>query len=704
MKTKKILIVIATLFIQFTIFGQTGTLDSLGNIDPRRAEIKLIARADNDSVVLRWAPNTAGGWSIANKIGYIIERISITETGELDPANYIVLTEKPVKPWTLEEWEQYSPRDNKFAAISAQALYGKAFIPSALDEGNINALKNAADELMNRYSFSLFCADNDPLAAIGLGLRLTDKNVEKGKQYAYRVYTAQITNDYAFDTAYCFVETSGYQKFPAPAELNFESGEKRIVLRWNHNLGIEFSGYYIYRSEDGVNFTQLNETPLIFPTPIGAINEATPRFDDTTVINYKNYFYKVFGVTPFGELSEHAEITAFAKDLTGPPTPYVFEPEQISQTQVKIRWKMETTSPDLEGFIIARSSDSHLGFTPLFDKPLSKNTFEYIDDLTGQFEAYYIIAALDTAGNVSPSLPVMAIIVDTISPSIPTGLAGIIDTNGVVRLSWNLGPESNIVGYRVLRANDISHEFTQLTGKPHIDTTYIDTVNINTLTRHIYYRIAAVNHRFQHSEMSDVLILKRPDIIPPEPSVIRDVFVTDTSVAIEWAVSGSEDLALQKLYRRIMGENSWHEIASVPRHINYYVDKEVETNKIYEYIIIAIDSSGLNSIPSMIIQGRPYDTGKRNPVLNLRALYNKSKEEVELKWDYVPNFKERYWFLIYRGTQNQSFAEYKAIEAKDNLFADKYIYNDGLYKYGVKVMTSMGGESEMIYTEINITK
>src|SRR5436853_2255055 len=49
--------------------------DTLSTVNPRFAKISLIARTDKDSVVLRWAPSRPGGWRIANRLGYIIERM-----------------------------------------------------------------------------------------------------------------------------------------------------------------------------------------------------------------------------------------------------------------------------------------------------------------------------------------------------------------------------------------------------------------------------------------------------------------------------------------------------------------------------------------------------------------------------------------------------------------------------------------------------
>lgn len=670
--------------------------------NPRTATISVIARVDTDSVVLRWAPSTAGGWVIANNIGYIVEKLVIEPDKPIQNSDYIKLTAEPIKPLSLEEWKATASPDNMFLAVAAQALYGKSFNPRPLDEGNMNVLKNAADELTNRYSFSLFAADNDAFTANALGLRLVDKDIIKDKKYAYRVYLAEKTDEYTFDTAYIVVDAIPFQKCQPPTGLKYESGDGNIKLLWEERRPYNFSGYYVYRSEDGgQSYQKLNKMPLITITPANAVQEAQPSFIDTSTINYKIYRYRVRGVTSFGELSDAREITAFSKDLNAPPAPTIHKPEQISGSEIKISWEMKNAPDDLKGFIVSRSDNSLHGYQFITQNPLPKSTMEFIDDLSGAYEAYYVVASVDTSGNMTFSLPVLATRIDTIPPAIPKGLTGKISEKGVVTLSWNLGHEQNIAGYRVLRANDPSHEYIQITGQIHPDTVFVDTININTLTRRVFYRIAAVNNRYQHSELSPVLLLTRPDIIPPGEAVFSDVFVTDTSVQLQWYPSPSEDLARQMLLRKIKEEKEWVVIDSLAPAVSFYIDKDIETGIMYEYTIIGIDSSNLSSEPAFPVMARPYDSGKRNPVENFTAEYKQSNKTVTLTWDYTPLEKERTWYVIYKAIGEGSFKEHKAADGAIFTFVDNNV-KSGTIKYGIVVMTSHGGESEMVKTLIII--
>ncbi|MDA3878747.1 MAG: hypothetical protein PF436_00025 [Prolixibacteraceae bacterium] len=685
-------------FFCSTVFGQQ--VDDV-ETQVRFASLHLIAQASADSVVLRWAPSTAGGWIIANNIGYTVERIEVERGTEISNEGYAELNEQPLMPMLLEEWKAYAGLDNHLSAIAAQAIYGESFMPEPLSQGGLSALKNAADELSNRYSFALFAADNDAVTANALGLRLVDKEVKNGARYAYRVYVSQPTNEYNYDTAYVLVTVKETPKWPEPDNLNYESGEGNIKLKWDESDMNSFSGYYVYRSADGgQSYQMMNKIPLVVVSTKDN-PEPKPFYVDTATVNYTMYRYRVYGITPFGELSIPAEIAAWSKDLTPPLPPQIRKTEQISSSQVKISWRMEDSPDDLQGFYVARSASPVDNFKFIHDKALSGNTFEYVDDILGETESYYSVAAVDTAGNLSFSTSVMAAFVDTIPPSVPQNLSGVIDTTGKVTLTWDLGSEKNIIGYRVLRANNRNHEFMQLTGHVHPDTVFVDSINIETLTRYVYYRVAAVNNRHQHSELSPVLQLMRPDLLPPVEAVFYDVFVTDSCVNLKWHCSSSSDVAQQMLYRQSESDKEWSLLASLEPGVSFYSDNDVLTNVKYFYTVSSIDSSGLVSPEAFPVSGRPYDTGYREAIKELSVVYDAENKVVTLEWNYQPSDDEKYWFVIYKSIGEGDYKEYKAVSSEERIFIDRFP-SAGQSGYGVLVKTSKGGMSDMVKTTLMI--
>lgn len=661
--------------------------------NPRSAELHALAWPAGDSVVLRWGPTTPGAWIIANRTGYMVERRRVTDDG--DVRVFERLTAEPLVPWTVEEWKRRSRPEQKFAAIALQCLHGKAHVPAS-DHSAVRQLRLAADELMNRYSFALFSADNDAHAANGLALRFVDRDIEPGATYAYRIFTAQRDTSYSIDTAYVVVEAGPAPAIPPPPELTAEELDSLIVLRWHNTPGDAFSGFYVERSDDGgATYRRLNEIPIVPMTPEDALQPMTPRYDDSTITNYRRYRYRVRGVTAFAELSQPAETEAMGRDRTPPPVPHMQKARIPATTAVVLQWDMDQPPADLAGFVVARSALPEQGFHTLFDQPLPASARSFLDTAATADEPYYMVGAVDTAGNVAPSLPVYADLIDTMPPAVPTGLTGTIDTSGIVTLRWNPGIERDLLGYRVLWANDSTHEFSQRTPAPWQDTVFVDSISVRTLTPYVYYRLAAVDTRYLHSEATAVLALKRPDIVPPEPSVFTDVSVTDTSVQLHWEHSRSEDVAVQMLERRVQNSgNTWQELVRLPARQQQYTDTAVQRRTVYEYRVTAIDSAGHRSQYAFSVTGRPYDTGRRSGIDALQATLSPDKRSVALSWRYTPS-AERYWFIVYRSYNGTPLRQYKAVESGVTTFEDGLLAGDGTYRYAVRVKMHNGAESDV---------
>lgn len=685
------------LLIHFNSFGQ-----KVDKSDSNYTSIKLIARATSDSVVLRWAPTAAGGWAIANTLGYRVERLTVEDGMDITAKAYKAVVQQPIKPMPLDAWMQYAGPNNKFSAIAAQALYGKLFVPNPLKSDSLINLRNAADELSNRYSFALFAADNDPITANALGLRYVDKDVSVNMRYIYRVYVATTTREMAFDTAYVMVETLPSKGVDPPVGFDFRSGDGSIQLVWPNSLNSDFIGFYLYRSDDGgKSFKLRNQVPIVYAQGGGQEPTENILYIDTATINYKVYSYRLVGITPFGELSNPSEIKAFSRDLTPPPAPVLNKPKQIAPGKIKLTWEYKSQPSDLKGFVVSQSNSANNNYRFITAKPLAKNAKEYIVDLGDEFEAYLMVAAVDTAGNLGFSFPVLATLTETPVPMPPQDVTGKIDKSGRVILSWKPVSSKNIIGYRVYRANDPSHEFIAVSGNIHPDTVFVDSISLNTLSRNIYYRVAAVNSRYQYSEQSPILRLRRPDSNPPAPAVISDFSVTDKSVTLNWYCSPSSDVAIQRVLRRTENDSQWTVIDSLKPGLGKYVDLKVVPKTTYYYSLVSVDSSGNVSKMANTIAARPYDTGKRESVKQFTARYNKQSKSVTLKWQYTANQPAGYWFVLYRKTNDNDFVELKGLKPEVNEFVDSSPAK-GSNIYGITVMTADGGQSEMTIQKIDI--
>ncbi len=126
-----------------------------------------------------------------------------------------------------------------------------------------------------------------------------------------------------------------------------------------------------------------------------------------------------------------------------------------------------------------------------------------------------------------------------------------------------------------------------------------------------------------------------------------------------------------------------------------YTDTAVQQNTLYEYLIEAVDSTGLTSPAVVPVQARPYDTGVRPSVESLTARYDEKEKRVALHWSYHPRKQENYFFIIYRAARGGSLAKYRSIGSAQTSFFDADLVGSGTYWYSVQVVTENGSASRV---------
>lgn len=207
-----------------------------------------------------------------------------------------------------------------------------------------------------------------------------------------------------------------------------------------------------------------------------------------------------------------------------------------------------------------------------------------------------------------------------------------------VVLSWHSIP--NATKYRVQRLNDsvwttIAYPLSPL---------FTDK---NLINERLYkYRVLAfIDDKW--SEPSNIIQAT------PLSKVPKNVIATagEQQVRLTWdAVTGAEKYRVQRL------DNSlWRTISIQPQC--YYVDKNLETNKIYEYRILSLVNEAWSSV-SATVYAKPRPVTIQSPkITEIRAGTNK----IGIKWNSVTNstkyqVKRRIgstsnWLVVYVGTK-----------------------------------------------------
>ncbi|MBP7821791.1 MAG: fibronectin type III domain-containing protein [Saprospiraceae bacterium] len=657
--------------------------------------IRMVGRYDGTNIMLKWAPLNEELWRKSNRNGYKLLRFSFDTLGN-NSGGFVALHADTIRPWLKSKFESYLKQstidDN--VAIVAQCIYGKS------DPSKYQQWTDQIDEAQNKYAFTLLASEFSNNASEAAGLYFHDKNIEKNKFYTYRLIRIN-TETSPYDTTDFYINTYEFEPLPKPYIQNKFEGDGRITLYWQKSLHLPYyTSYYIEKSLDGKNFVRQNKRPYQ-----RLISESLPlnpdeiNWTDTSAQNGKTQYYRIIGLNSFGELSPPSDIiTAIPKDKTPPKQPFKVSATYLGGSKIKLTWEYDGKDADMAGFMIGRSRKSNEGFDNISgEKPIDKSKRSWIDENCLETSTnFYIVAAVDNAGNASASLISYAAILDTIPPSKPYGLEGSIDTNGVVTMKWRLGKEPDIKGYYVYYSHGKDHVLINKTTSLVIDTMWTDTINLWTLTKDIYFAVQAIDRMSNGSVLSDRVRFIKPDIAPPVQPILKDYKVDLGEVTLKWQPSTSPDVSHHVIYRKKPEQSKWETIATIrDLKTTTYLDTKLEEGTRYTYGMQAIDSTGNASNMSDTLSIKTF-RNLSNPITQFQAVVDTVGQQITLRWndESSANYKK---IILYKAVNKGpvlSLVKLEAKPGKKNEYIDKRYKPGDTYEYATKVVYVNGSTSQ----------
>ena len=261
------------------------------------------------------------------------------------------------------------------------------------------------------------------------------------------------------------------------------------------------------------------------------------------------------------------------------------------------------------------------------------------------------------------------------------------DTTGIVTLSWAQNPEDDLSGYRIFRSNNPKVEFSELTQRTLLGETYSDTVQISSLNQKIYYKLKAEDQRYNRSEFSEVIAVKRPDNIPPSPPVLKTYKVTTDGIRIQWIPSSSEDIASHVVYRKNAAsqEKQWEKVfESADQKDTVFLDDGNLPPNPYSYTIVALDSTGFESAPSNPLtvdwNGKPLD--ERD--IKFSGTANRELRFINLSWKVKKSKVLEY--RLYRAKNGKDLKLYKTLNGSTKGYNDVDLEVNTSYTYGLQAV------------------
>lgn len=653
---------------------------SLSYSQAKRATVMINARAQKDKILIRWAIDSPIEWQKANKKGFVITRTTILRDGKILPKQEkLKQTQKPLLPEPLDSWLDLVQKDNN-AAIIAQSIYGESFEVTGSKESEISRIVNMTDELDQRYTFALYAADMSFTGAIKAGWGFVDIDVKPNEVYAYQVSVFETPKVKA--SSY-MIGLKDYTTLPAPTDFNAIGDDKKVMLSWDYETFKRiYTSFMVEKSEDGTNFSPISATPLVNLNDKEDNPSKTMYYVDTLSVNDKEYRYRLFGITSFGEKGEITKpITT--KGLSGVVTSARLSNYSIfNSNDVNLEWEYPKESEDyIQGYEINLAENDRGPYKTVTKIiPASERKLNYKDNLYPS--NYFTITTIGKNNQRMTSQSILVQPVDSIPPAKPIGLEGVIDSLGVVKLKWKPNEEKDLRGYRILKANAKGEEFVDIYHKSYVGNEYQDSVSLKMTNSKVYYRIAAEDMRYNISDPSEILVLDKPDKIPPAAPIFKDYDNNDGKIHLKWIRSYSEDVMGYSLRRREKGQDKWQEIKQINDTIQEYTDDRVENKKIYQYAILARDKGNLwSSIENSTITVQVLDFTPLKVITYSEAVPDRASKKVTLTWGYTKSKGKITGLSIYKSIKGTPPTLWKQLNGEILTIDDKTLKINTEYEY-----------------------
>jgi len=683
MKRILYLLFVASLFLSTELKAQQLTLDKL----------QMLGRAQPDYVILRWAPSSPAAWQYLNTYGMKLERYTILRDGKV-----LNVPEKKVytdvfKPLPLEQWEPLGEK-NEYALVAAQAIYGESFEVTENFSSSISKALTKTKELEQRHLFATFAADQSKEIALASGLLYEDHDVKKGEKYLYTISSLVPQKLLNIDTGFVYLSLDNYFPLPAPAGLKAEREGASVMLSWEGKRFQDFyNSFILEKSEDnGKTFHSVTDLPIVNPLKEnGEYPDYIFKTDSVQVYN-KKYVYRVKGINPFGETSPSSDTVSIVCIPKLKYAPHIVKTKLGKDGRMMIQWYFPKEGRDsIQGFKLKRAGKIKGEVKEIHSNILALDSIAF--DSHPLNSNYYTIVAYDRHGNETSSMPSLAMLEDSIPPTAPRHVKGKIDSLGIVSLSWDKNSEKDVAGYRIYRSNFADKEYEQITSEPVVENAFIDTVEIKTLTKNVYYKAVAVDGHFNASVFSQAIKIERPDVIPPTSPQVEQIYTDDLGIHLKWFESSSEDVSKYVIYRRASTESAWRPIltAKASDSITTFLDSLSAPGELYAYTLIAVDRSGLESLPSRPALCQRAIISKQSEIKEVSAKADRTNNKINISWAYGE--QGVYKYLIYRALENEDLVLYKELVGTASLFSDEDLKTNTIYKYRLQAKFVSGALS-----------
>lgn len=691
---------------------------------PHFFEIYCMTRGYNDRNVLRWMPDEYVSFRYGIEYGYVVLR------DHYEGNKYVLDTlARCLKPLSIEEFKtRFAPTDS-LAGAALQCVYGRSV---SLDQteaapGTPGSILEVYEQQQQLFGYGALVADLRPDLAQAMGLMYVDRTADPSVDYTYMIRS--LAPDSLFHVRHIMAKPVKMGEYK-PSAFNAEITDSiaypdQVILSWPQT---GYTAYDIERrtvkagqgAESG--WKKLNTRPYIcFQTE--STPDDNPNYYADRKVPVGNYEYRIFALDAFGDRTLPCQVhRVTVPDLVGPHAPDLYHIDILrgdTTIDARLQWHMDTIDNDLHGFLPMYNLPRVMGtqWIPLSRELLPRTALECTVSVRGLETGKVCIAAVDSAGNITYSLPQEVRIGDNKAPDAPTNLRYTSeigtpeelkarDNQGLIRLMWNAPADRDIDYYEVEYANDPTHMFLKATfdGKMR-DCQFVDTVSLEVNQKYIYYRVRAIDYATNEGEWSDMIEVLRPSLVVPSVPHLESASQDDNAIHQSWIVGAEVQIARHYVYRRHESEKEWTLLAvcdadSVIKN-DYRIsfdDRPRAAKGHWQYALVSETGTGITSGFSLVYSVK-FNAYRRIPcpiTIDGDCLNNK-KNETRLVWDIngtLPDCDDWYYCVYRKGPKDKDFKYLISVPKTESSHSDFLIRPGESAQYYVKIRMPGIGESD----------
>ena len=678
--------------------------------------LHAVARTYGDRMMVRWAPDEFVPWKYLNGYGYMVQRVTHRPDGSLKSDTIAPL----VHPLTRKQFMERFEENDSLAGAAVQTIFGQMTNLNQTEHspGTAGSIMEVYEEQQNVFGFAMLIAEMRPDLAEAMGLAYTDRDVRPGEQYDYII--RPLVPDTVLPVRPAIVYKISNEKFrPVTFETQLTDSlqpPSSIYLYWPRD---NYTAYDIERrrlgsiGEDSTTWRPsawhtLNEHPFIsMLNP--QMREDAPNLYVDAGVKPGIYEYRVRAYDTFGDRTNpSAPVRIELPDLVAPSAPWLWHIDvEHGDTAVtaKLFWRKDTLEADLAGYLPVYYNEKLLAdrWLPLSSEliPVGDTTCTVV--VTGLGTGSVAIAALDSAGNMTASIPQTLRIGDITPPHKPRNFRGMVNPQGIVTLMWSPVIDRDLYSYEVWYSNSPYHQFEKISPSMMQDTIFQDTISTRNNQRYVYYKLKATDWSSNVSDETDVLPITVPNFDPPVPCRIDSIYHDDEVIRMWWIGSNEATVKWHRVFRKLKNDDQWTLIKMIDADTlttaRFMVEDRpplVQQQRYYyaiETLSIMGSSSGLSMQQSFLHDGpRVLDIPIR-----LSGDYLKESQQTRLVWEPVtiPEAEGPWHFCVWRkGPQDDDFKFLLSVKSDEQEFTDRLLRAGEQAQYYVSIRFNDGRSSQ----------